>query len=75
MLWIEAVNLYSAAVGGILSSIVVALALSRLHKDTLKLLQAYWNSDIREIKRRLNEFETKANKLSPNSGENSVQKR
>lgn len=75
MLWIEAMNFYSAALGGGLCAIVVVLAFSRSHRDTLKLLEAYWNSDIREIKRRLNEFETKANKLSPNSGENSVQNR
>jgi hypothetical protein len=73
MLWIEPSFLfYSGALGAFFGATVVSLALRRNHKQYMKMLESFWNQDIKRIERQIVEAR---NILPTISVENPVSKR
>lgn len=73
MLWIEPGSIiYAGIFGGMVGGFLMAWTFRRSHRDTMKLIESYWKSDIKDLKMSIQVL--KNNKLSPDSVSKPVSK-
>lgn len=77
MLWIDYTMLYGGILGGLIGACVMAFSMARSSRSHMRLLEFYWDTDIKRIHEDIREMEgqVKSIRLSTKSVVNPVPKK